>query len=335
MPDNDKLFKELLSNLFIEFVDLFFPDLSQYLDATSVQLLDKELFVNVAAGETHEADLVIKAQYQGQNTFFLVHIEAQAQYQKSFSQRMFSYFARLYDKYQLPVYPIAIFSYNSAQKQEPSEHVIAFPNFQVLQFNYRTVQLSRLAWRDYVNSANPVAAALMAKMKIAPQDRVKVKLECLRLLVTLKVDPARSELIGNFINTYLKLTAAEERQFEQAIQQIIPPQKEELMELLTGWHKRGHREGLRKGRKEGLQQGLKQSVLSLLQHKFGQLDANDIAQIERLSLAQLEALISEILSFHQYQDWQTWLQSIERSAKANSMVVNDDNFDDNGTTQFN
>ena len=47
----------------------------------------------------------------------------------------------------------------------------------------------------------------MAKMKIAPKDRPKVRLECLRLLATLKLDPARSQLIGGFIAAYLKLNA--------------------------------------------------------------------------------------------------------------------------------
>jgi hypothetical protein len=42
-------------------------------------------------------------------------------------------------------------------------------------------------WRDYLNQPNPVAAALMSKMKIAKTDRPKVNAECLRLLVTLKV----------------------------------------------------------------------------------------------------------------------------------------------------
>ncbi len=49
----------------------------------------------------------------------------------------------------------------------------------------------------------------MAKMHIAPEDRPRVKLECLRMLATLKLDKARSALIGTFMDSYLKLTAAE------------------------------------------------------------------------------------------------------------------------------
>lgn len=59
---------------------------------------------------------------------------------------------------------------------------------------------------------NPVAAALMVKMKIAPQDRPKVKAECLRLLATLRLDPARSQLISG-VDTDLRLSATEVRVF--------------------------------------------------------------------------------------------------------------------------
>lgn len=86
---------------------------------------------------------------------------------------------------------------------------IEFPNWKVLQFNYRAVQLNRLNWRDFLKQRNPLASALMAKMKIAPQERPQVKAECLRLLVTLKLDPARMQLISGFVDTYLRLTESE------------------------------------------------------------------------------------------------------------------------------
>jgi hypothetical protein len=62
----------------------------------------------------------------------------------------------------------------------------------VLEFRFHAIQLNRLNWRDYIDRPNPVAAALMSKMKIAKRDRPNVKAECLRLLVTLKLDPAKN-----------------------------------------------------------------------------------------------------------------------------------------------
>jgi Domain of unknown function (DUF4351)/Putative transposase, YhgA-like len=310
MPDNDKAFKELLGSLFKEFVDLMLPKLGEYLDANTMQLLDKELFVNVTAGETHEADLVIKAKYKEQDAFFLVHIEAQAHYQATFSRRMFNYFARLYEKYGLPVYPIAVFSYNSDRRIEPTEHVVEFPDLKVLQFTYQTVQLSRLNWRDFANNPNPVAIALMTTMRIHPKDRAKVKLECLRLLATLKIDPAKMELISKFIYTYLKLTAKQEREFQQQMAQIASQEKEKVMELLHGW------------REEGIEQGVKKTVLKSLCYKFGQLGKQTLANINKLNTEQLESLMIKVLSSQQLTEIDTWIRqqlasSVGTTSKAN------------------
>ena len=53
---------------------------------------------------------------------FLIHVEAQARQQNSFPQRMFTYFARFHEKYGLPVYPIALFSFQTPKEPEPDEY---------------------------------------------------------------------------------------------------------------------------------------------------------------------------------------------------------------------
>ena len=49
----------------------------------------------------------------------------------------------------------------------------------------------------------------MAKMGVAPADRYIVKLECLRLLATLHLDPAKTHFISGFIDAYLRLSKDE------------------------------------------------------------------------------------------------------------------------------
>jgi hypothetical protein len=126
---------------------------------------------------------------------------------------MFRYYLRLYEKYRLPIYPIALLSYASPRKPQPDGLRIAFPDFEALAFNYRVVQLNRLDWRDYLSRPNPVASALMANMKIAKQDRLRVKAERLRLMLTLKLNPVKMRLIIGYLDTYLRLTASEQKQF--------------------------------------------------------------------------------------------------------------------------
>lgn len=104
MIDHDRLFKELLSTFFAEFLELFLPQVSQYLERDSLEFLDKELFTDVTAGETHEADLVVRARVRGEDSCFLIHVEHQSSAQSEFSKRMFRYFARLHEKFDLRVY---------------------------------------------------------------------------------------------------------------------------------------------------------------------------------------------------------------------------------------
>lgn len=182
MIDHDRLFKELLSTFFVEFLQLFVPEILEYLDRDSLEFLDKEVFTDVTAGERYEADLVVKGRFQGKLSFFLIHIEHQAQPQFEFDRRIFRYFARFYDKYDLPVYPIVVFSFDSPRTEQPNSHRVDFPGFNVLLFHYRVIQLNRLNWREFVRQPNPIASALMAKMNMAVEERPRVKLECLRLL---------------------------------------------------------------------------------------------------------------------------------------------------------
>jgi hypothetical protein len=51
--------------------------------------------------------------FRSQEAFFLIHVENQAKAQSDFSKRMFRYFTCLYEKFALPVYPIALFSYDA------------------------------------------------------------------------------------------------------------------------------------------------------------------------------------------------------------------------------
>src|SRR5262249_51119445 len=147
----------------------------------------------------------------------------------------FRYFSRLHDKYQLPVYPIVIFSFQGPRKQQPDVYRVEFPNKVVMEFHYDVIQLNRLGWRDFVKRPSPVAAALMARMNIAPEDRARVKLECLRLLATLKLNRAKMRLISGFIDAYLTLNDEEQEQFKAGVEALALEETEEVMEIVTSW----------------------------------------------------------------------------------------------------
>lgn len=264
MISHDRLFKELISSFFIEFIELFLPEVAEYIDRESIVFLDKEIFTDINSDEVHEADLIVKCKVLGSDRYFVFHIEDQAKAQVPFPKRMFQYYARIYEKKDMDVYPVVLFTFDKPLRPEPSEFKISCPDLDVLTFKYRVIQLNQLDWRKFSNNPNPVAAALMSKMKIAPGDRPIVKLDCLRMTSVLNLSPPKSQLISGIVHTYLKLTVEENVAFTRNFEALSPEEKKPMLQLTNEWIEAGIEEGMEKGIEKGIEKGATAEALSIL-----------------------------------------------------------------------
>jgi len=118
----------------------------------------------------------------------------------------------------------------------------------------------------------------MSKMQIAPDDRPKVKAECLRILATLRIDPARTRLISGFVDTYLRLNQQEEQVFQAEIDKLEETMQEGVMEIVTSWAE------------QGAEREARSLVLRLLTRRVGDVPQRMRLQIDTLSITQLESL---------------------------------------------
>lgn len=311
MIDHDRLFKELLSTFFLEFLDLFVSDLADQIDRDSLSFLPQEYFTDLTTGEKKVVDLLAQVRMAGQEAGFLIHVENQAASQADFTQRMFFYFARLHQKYRQRIYPIVLFSFDQPYREEAHQYTVDFETFKVLEFNFVSIQLNRLHWRDFLSQSNPVAAALMAKMQIEPADRPKVKTECLRVLVTLKLDPARTQLISGFIDTYLHLDESEERVFAAEIDKLETEAREDVMQIVTSWMEQGIEQGKAQGLEQGKVLAAQSLILRQLQRRVGTVPEALEARVKGLPLAELETLGEALLDFAGVADLEQWLAGIE------------------------
>ena len=300
MIDHDRLFKELIQTFFWEFIELFLPEVLEYVETDTLTFLPEEIFTDVTSGDKRKIDLLAQVKQEGQDSYFLIHLENQAYNQKEFERRMFHYFARLDAKYLLPIFPIVIFSYDEPKRPEKSQYTVNFPNRKVLEFNYFAIQLNNLKWRNFLNQPNPVAAALMAKMDFQPQERVRVKLECLRMLVTLQLNPAKIELISGFIDTYLRLNTAEEEELNTELKQANLVEEEQIMEIVTSW--------MEKGIKQGIEQGEQKIIKRQVKRRFNNITPTLESQINSLSSEQLENLADVIFDLQSLADLTNWLE---------------------------
>jgi hypothetical protein len=149
---------------------------------------------------------------------------------------------------------------------------------------------------------------MMAKMKIAESDRIKVKLECLKMMFGLELDDARNELIAGFVGTYLKLNQEEEILFEQEAKRLNLPKATDLELFWTDWHEKGYSKGELQGRQEGEKTALANMVLLQLRRKLGEIPGAVEATIRKLETPQLEKLGGDLLDFINMSQLEAWLQ---------------------------
>jgi flagellar biosynthesis/type III secretory pathway protein FliH len=113
-------------------------------------------------------------------------------------------------------------------------------------------------------------------------------------------------LISAFVDTYLKLSPTEEAKFETELAELVPQEKEEVMELTTSWMERG----IEKGLQQGLQQSLareRELAVRLLRRKVGTISAEAEMRVSSLESDRVEALLEALLDFATPDDVTRWL----------------------------
>ena len=301
--DHDQLFKQLLTTFFLEFLELFVPEFFAAIDPSSLEILPLEYFTEIQAGERKAMDVIIRVNLLGRpnapassRVSVVVNCEHQSRSEPDFQRRLFFYFAQLHRKYLQPVYPIALFSFDKPYRPEKNSYQVRVPGFNVMDFNFLTIQLNQLDWRAFLTQRNPVAAALMSKMKIDPADRPRVKVECLRMIANLKLDKARTFQLSGFIDNYLRLNPVEEQQFQVEVDTIkLPQEREKIMEITTSWMEQGQESATRS------------LVVKQLTRKLGNLSPELLARVNGLNIDRLEVLAEDLLDFKHVGDLERWM----------------------------
>ena len=225
-------------------------------------------------GESRTVDILIETKLKNEDTIIIIHVEPQSYHKKNFNKRMFQYYSSIYQRERKPILPIALFSYDD-KRNEKNQFTMSFPFFHVLTFNFLMLELRKMNWRSYIQTNNPVAAALLSKMGYSEKEKVQVKKEFLRMLVKMELNPAKAELINGFFETYLTLNEEEEEELMEEIKQLDQHEAEQIFELPNSWRDKGRKEG----KQEGIQEGVRKVALEML--KKG-LSIELIAEVTKL-----------------------------------------------------
>ncbi|MCT1905346.1 transposase [Oceanobacillus sojae] len=283
---HDRLTKKLIQEFFEEFIEAFFPNLHPYIDFSKVTFLEQEVYLDYIKGRKKEIDVLAEVKLNHQDKILHIHTEAQSTHEADFPERMFLYFSYLYAKHRKPIQPIAVLSYNR-KKDEPTQFKIDSPTQEVLQFNFLQLHLTKKNWREYIESDNPAAAALLSQMGYEEHERVQVKLEFLRMITRMKIDPAKMEFLYGFFETYLKLNKEEEAQMMEEIENLPKEEKEVVLQLPNSYFERGKEEGKQEGIKEGRKKERQQIVLKLIEKGMSISEIEDITEYSQEEIKKL------------------------------------------------
>ncbi|TDX02343.1 RpnC/YadD family protein [Dinghuibacter silviterrae] len=228
---NDILWKGMLERVFDDLLRFVFPHADRVFDlGRGFDFLDKELgAMNPMPGrksDTRFVDKLVKVFLRdGSEEWILCHVEVQGTNDKDFAKRMFTYYARIFDRYDRPLTAIAIFTGKDGKKL-PSMYIRKYVGAE-LTYKYNTLCILDYEDRSLAAKRNPFALVMLAAKKALLKGKnldeilLKEKLAIAKLLKKRGYSDAKTNGILSFLNNYVQFEKSEtSRIFEDEIDHI-------------------------------------------------------------------------------------------------------------------
>ena len=306
VTSHDRLFKNLFRTFFRDLLALADGELAAGLPSGEIAFLEKELSLDLPAGERREVDLLAAIPGAAGITQLLVHLEIERRFRSRIGRRLWRYWLLLHLRHPEPLVSCVIFLRGGPPGPTWAVHVETARGREVARFSYLSFGLSRLPAETLLARPEPLAWGLAALARPGAMGRVRLKLELLRRIAGAKMGGLQRSLLINCVETYLQLTGREAAEFD--IQRARDSPEVETMELtwadqieakgIEKGRERGIEEGREKGIEEGLERGLerlRQTVLRQLGQRFGSVSPAQRRRLEAIrSLDELGAIADRI-----------------------------------------
>jgi hypothetical protein len=181
----DILWKGIIEDLFEHFLTYFYPNAKEIFNfKKGFEFLDKELEQLFPPSESKHrfADKLVKVYTKkGVEKWILVHIEVQGYEDKTFSDRMYAYNYRIFDKYQQKIVALAIFT-DDNPSYRPDEYHTEFLDTS-LTYRFKTFKLLDYTPEYFQAQDNPFAVVLetalygLKKNKLSDENLFALKLD--------------------------------------------------------------------------------------------------------------------------------------------------------------
>lgn len=275
---NDILLKSAFEEAFPELLRFFFRDADQLFDIErGFEFMDKELlelFPELEKkGGNRLVDMLVKVySREGQEEWLLIHLEIQAQHDRKFARRMFQYFYRIYDRYDVPITALAVFT--GAQKPVKSEGFEYQFLGTKLQYSYNAYHILEHSEEQLLSMNNPFGLIVLAAQKALLMNRIpeeelaQHRLTIARALIASKqYDNERIKRFLYFLKTFIYIGNSEINDtFDYEIDLLTGNNHTmgiiETIQMLAKeeWREKGLEEGIEKGIEQGLERGIEQGI---------------------------------------------------------------------------
>ena len=306
MKRDDTLWKGILEDLFDDFLRFFYLNADDIFDMSrGFDFLDKELedlFPQPEEEHVRYVDKLIKVWLQnGQEEWILVHIEVQGQSEKVFSERMFTYYYRIRDKYQRKITAWAILTDKNKSFHPSSFEESFLGTTTVYQFNlYKIIHQNEAALRLSDNPFSIVVLTVLLALKKSKSNELELidlKMDLVKHLIRKSISKEKIRALMNFLKHYVRFNNENTLIFEQKLEHFTgktyPMGIEQL--LLHKAESKGEKKGERKGERKGEKRGDEKRLLDVVRNaRLNGLSLDVIANIVNLSVEQVKTILDKM-----------------------------------------
>ncbi|MEZ4528402.1 MAG: DUF4351 domain-containing protein [Desulfobacterales bacterium] len=315
--------KEVLEQYFQEFMAFFFPDAHAEIDwSKGYEFLDKEfqkITKDAATGRRYVDKLVKVFLLNGDETWGLVHTDIQNEPEPGFSERMYIYNYRIFDKYRRPAVSFAVIGH-VPKKARIGKYDRKKWGCEV-RFRFPVIRLSAYAKKreQLMKSGNPFAVVVMAHLLAQEtagktENRLHEKLRIIRHLY--RKGFSRQDVINlfRFIDWVMALPEREDEIFRD---EVLAIEKEKKMPYVTSVERIGFKRGVlvgeKRGEARGEARGKKEGQISLLAkliaRKYKSRASEESRILKKLGMRDISGLGEKLFDFETLDEVHAWIES--------------------------
>ncbi|NJO00316.1 MAG: hypothetical protein HC880_00370 [Bacteroidia bacterium] len=292
----DSLWKGILEDLFEDFLRYFYPEWSeQNVDfGHPFEFLDKELakIYPLAEEKKRFADKLVKVHLNtGGEHWLLVHIEVQGYADKTFPERMFTYFYRIRDKYRRDIMALAILT-DDQPGFHPRSYLYRHETTQ-LRYDFDTFKLLSKTEAELDLPGNIFSIVMLAAHKalqkglLEAQKQYEWKISLVRRLLAAGHPDKKIRQVLNFLRYYVDLKDEEFTQkFEDEVQVLTKNRKPMGIEEVI------RTELIKRSEEKGEAKKATEAVRNMLLRGFPDQDIIEILEVDQEFIDQVRASLA-------------------------------------------